>query len=106
ALARRIALEGGTSTEDRAIFALKLCLCRPPHADQVQELVALHKQEFKRYRQDSAAAELLATDPLGPLPIGMDAADIAAWTVVGNVLLNLDGVLSKRYRSPVECKSR
>jgi hypothetical protein len=37
----------------------------------------------------------MATDPLGPLPTGCDAADMAAWTVVSNVLLNLDGVLSK-----------
>jgi hypothetical protein len=34
----------------------------------------------------------MATDPLGPLPTSLDAdvADLAAWTVVANVLLNLD----------------
>ena len=37
----------------------------------------------------------LATDPLGPLPPGMDPAELAAWTTVANVLLNLDGVLTK-----------
>ena len=32
----------------------------------------------------------MATDPLGPLPPEMNAVDMAAWSVVGNVLLNLD----------------
>jgi hypothetical protein len=45
--------------------------------------------------EDATAATKLATDPLGPLPAGMDAAEAAAWTVVANVLLNLDGVLVK-----------
>ena len=38
----------------------------------------------------------LATDPLGPVPAGMDAIDLAAWTVVSNVLLNLDEMFAKR----------
>ena len=35
----------------------------------------------------------LATEPLGKLPPGMDPVDLAAWTVVANVLLNLDAML-------------
>jgi hypothetical protein len=37
----------------------------------------------------------MATDPIGPLPTGMDPAELAAWTTVANVLLNLDGVLTR-----------
>jgi hypothetical protein len=44
---------------------------------------------------NTAAAVQMATEPLGPLPGGAEAADLAAWTVVSNVLLNLDGVLTK-----------
>ena len=51
---------------------------------------------WQRYRADSAAAMPLATDPLGPVPQGMDVAELAAWTVVGNVLLNLDEALARR----------
>jgi hypothetical protein len=47
------------------------------------------------YQSDAAAAAKLATDPLGPLPEGMNSAEAAAWTVVANVLLNLDGVLMR-----------
>ncbi len=35
ALARRIVREGGSNPEDRARYALRLCLCRPPKPEQV-----------------------------------------------------------------------
>jgi hypothetical protein len=35
----------------------------------------------------------LATDPIGPLPPGIEANEMAAWVLVANVLLNLDEFL-------------
>jgi hypothetical protein len=95
ALARRIVRDGGPSVEDRVRYALRLCLCRPPHSDQVAHLVELYQGERARFVKDRQAALALATEPLGPLPTGMEPADLAAWTTVANVLLNLDGVLTK-----------
>jgi hypothetical protein len=37
----------------------------------------------------------MASDPLGPLPEGGNAAELAAWTTVCNVLLNLDEFLTR-----------
>jgi hypothetical protein len=95
ALARRIVREGGSTLEDRARYALHLCLCRPPRLEQVNQLIDLYENEHARYEQSREAAFALATEPLGPLPAGMDPADLASWTTVANVLLNLDGVLTK-----------
>jgi mono/diheme cytochrome c family protein len=95
ALARRIVKEGGSSAEERARFALNLCLCRPPRPDQVRQVLKLFESERAHYSRDAKAATAMATDPLGPLPPGIDAAEAAAWTVVANVLLNLDAVLMK-----------
>jgi mono/diheme cytochrome c family protein len=95
ALARRIVKEGGVTTEERARFGLQLCLCRPPRTEQVQQVMELFQTECEHYRKDTKAALALATEPLGPLPAGMDAAELAAWTVVANVLLNLDAVMMK-----------
>jgi hypothetical protein len=95
ALARRIVREGGGDAAARARYGLYLCLCRPPEAPQVavlQELVSAARAELAA---DEAAAVQLATDPLGPLPEGSDAIELAAWTVAANVLLNLDAVLNK-----------
>ncbi len=95
ALARRIVQEGGRTVAERARFGLRLCLARPPQPEQVQQVITLFESEAQHYRKDDKAALALATDPLGPLPPGMDAGELAAWTVVANVLLNLDGVLTK-----------
>lgn len=95
ALARRIVIEGGASTEERVRFALTLCLSRPPADEQVALLVSLFHSEREHYSKNLSAAVALATEPLGPLPKGMGPTELAAWTTVANVLLNLDGVLTK-----------
>ncbi len=95
ALARRIVNEGGTSVAERAVFALRLCLCRPPSSEQVTQLVTLFEAERTHFATRPEAAQQLATEPLGPLPVGLNATDLAAWTVVANVLLNLDSVMTK-----------
>jgi hypothetical protein len=95
ALARRIVREGGDDTEARIYYGLRLCLGRWPTADQVKALVSLYENELAAYQNDPAAATKLATLPLGKLPDGSDSAEMAAYTVVANVLLNLDAVLTK-----------
>jgi hypothetical protein len=37
----------------------------------------------------------MATEPLGALPEGFDATELAAWTVVANAILNLDEFLMR-----------
>jgi hypothetical protein len=95
ALARRIVREGGPSAEDRVRFALRLCQVRLPEPEQVKRLLSLFETELQHYRQAPQEAVKLATDPLGPLPTGTQADELAAWTVIANVLLNLDAVLTK-----------
>ncbi len=95
ALARRIAAHPG-STCDRAEYGFRVCLTRPPSAREVHRLVSLFEQARQRYAKEPAKASAMATKPLGPAPKGVNVADLAAWTVVGNVLLNLDETLAKR----------
>ena len=90
ALARRIVAKGGTTARSRAAFALRLCLVRPPKPAQVAAVLKLYRGELSHYQQDNAAAKKIAGTATD-----FDAAELAAWTVVGNVLLNLDGVLTR-----------
>jgi len=96
ALARRIVKDGGETTKNRARFALSLCLVRPPSDRQLATVLKLYNSQLAHYRKESAAAKKIAADPLGPLPDGMPPEQLAAWTVVANVLLNLDAVLTRR----------
>jgi hypothetical protein len=95
ALGRRLMSQSVKTVADRVRYGLRLCLARPPADQQVTALVDLYEKELAHYRGDAADATKLATEPLGPLPDGINAAEAAAWTSVANVLLNLDGVLTK-----------
>lgn len=95
ALARRMVSAGKTPAE-RAAFGIRLCLSRPPTSSEVARLVKLYEGALERYTKNPAEAQKMATEPLGPPPAEMNVSELAAWTVVGNVLLNLDEVLMKR----------
>jgi len=96
ALARRILREGGATVESRAAFAFRCCLIRPPTPAEQQRLVTLYQQVRARFATQPDQANRFATDPLGPLPAGVDPVEAAAWTTVANVLLNLDEIFLKR----------
>lgn len=96
ALARRIVGEGGATSRERAAFALRTALVRPPGELQIDQLVALYEDAHAHFERDAEAANSMACDPLGPLPQGANVRELAAWTVVANVVLNLDGLLTRR----------
>lgn len=93
-LARRIAATSGTLS-DKATEGFRQSLTRPPTSEEVAALVSLYNEAKAEYVTAPKEAMKLATDPLGPLPEGADTMDCAAWTVVANVLLNLDELLAK-----------
>ena len=95
ALGRRLMKEGGVTVAERVRWGLGLCLGRPAREEEVRILERHFEAEGTHYRGNVEAAERLAVEPLGPLEEGMDAAEAAAWTSVGNVLLNLDAVLTR-----------
>ena len=77
------------------MFAWSLVTGRPPSAPETNRITRLFEAQLDHYRQHKNAARQMATVPLGALPKEMDAAELAAWTVVASVLLNLDETLSK-----------
>ena len=95
ALARRVVQASADSLE-RVRLAFRLVLARPPSEIEVAKLACLQSDALAVYSQDPAKAAQFATDPLGPLPAGANAAEFASWTAVANVLLNLDETLMKR----------
>ncbi len=76
--------------------AFQLCTSRAASAPEIQSLTDLLAEARAHFASDPAAAKLLATDPLGPLADQSQEIELAAWTSLCNVLLNLDEVLMKR----------
>jgi hypothetical protein len=94
ALARRIVAEGGGEVAERVSYGFRLSVARAPLEREKELLVRLYNENLARYRKDASAARAMAAHG-GALPAGVDAAELAAWTVVANVLLNLDEVITK-----------
>ena len=87
ALARRVVSR--SCAKDSAELAFRLCLARKPTSAELDRLVKLYESELAHYRADMEAAKFMAASKDG------NAAELAAWTVVGNVLLNLDEMITK-----------
>ncbi len=95
ALARKTIATSQESLQDRMTFAFRSVLARKPSTSEIASLTELFTSTLDHYRSEQEAAKQMATVPLGPSPEKIDLAELASWTVVGNVLLNLDESLTK-----------
>ena len=68
---------------------------RAPRAKELAVLLALYRQTLEKYRKETVAARQLTASVAGAPPRELDTAELAAWTVVANVLLNLDETITK-----------
>jgi hypothetical protein len=94
-LARLIATEGETPA-DKVKAGFRRVLLRPPSAAEVKPLVALHDEALAGFTVVPEKAAALIANAETPAPTNVAVADLAAWTAVANVLLNLDETLMKR----------
>jgi hypothetical protein len=105
ALARRMVQEGGDDPASRVTRGFRHVLARMPAPEEVQPLVELYEGQAEHYWNDSKAADAMVVKPAetkatdksskGAKSIPVETADLAAWTVVANVLLNLDEAVTK-----------
>ena len=96
ALARRMVKEAvSAKLEDRLALGLQLALIRPARPNEIAALTKLFDSRRVHYETHPAEAVKFATDPLGPLPAGQTATDLAALTAVANVILNLDEFVTR-----------
>ena len=93
ALARRLVAEGGDTQETKVAYGFRLATGQQPSTVQARVLAGLYVSELSHYRNNPKAARQLANMPLPTQP--NNTATMAAWTVVANVLLNLDQVLTR-----------
>jgi hypothetical protein len=92
ALAKRIIDEGGSSVADRVTYGFRLTVSRRPSQQELDKLVDFYRQRSSEYSKDTDSAYKTIAAKQGPVAEG---AELAAWTMVANVLLNTDEALSK-----------
>ena len=98
ALALKTLSEAGGDDEARVTYAFRRCLTRPPSEPESRELLNLLRAQLGRFESGELDPwELAANDPKQPpaLPDGTTPEQLAAWTAVSRVLLNLDETITK-----------
>jgi hypothetical protein len=91
-------LGAASGDADRATWAFRQCVSRKPTAQETAVLLRLlgeAKSEFTEKPKD--APPFAFADPRNPppLPPGVTASDVAAWSTVTRAILNLDETITK-----------
>jgi len=95
ALAERTLREGGSTSVDRLAYMFRLVTSRAPNANDLAELSSAVNDLSVHYTKEPAAAkQLIATGETKPDP-RWSPSELAVWTMIGNVILNLDEVITK-----------
>lgn len=94
--ARRVMGHSGNDFSAQIAFAFRVCLSRPAEPAETLRLKQLHAQLLVRYAADLELAKQMATSLTGAAPKEIPIPELATWTVICNVLLNLDEALTKR----------
>jgi len=92
ALAKRMMTDAGPDPEKRATYGFRLVIARMPTPEELERLVGYYQTELGRYQKDTKEASAVVKDYSSPL---LEIGQQAAWTMVANVLLNLDETITK-----------
>lgn len=94
-LAQRMLREGGADLTARVRFGYQVVLGRPPAADELTVITQSLERARARYGTDEAAAQkAIGFGDSKPDPT-LDAAELAAYTLTANLLLNLDETVTR-----------
>jgi hypothetical protein len=97
ALALRTLREASNSDQDRAAVAFRLCTGRAPSSAETETILELLRSQGTRIADGWLPAHEVSVGDrsLPDLPLGINPRQLAAWTIVSRVLLNLDETLTK-----------
>ena len=93
ALAERMMSEGGTDFAGRLDFGYQLLLGRKVRPSEVKVLDSIYQEQVKEFRAQPDKAKIFLEVGDSKRNESLDQVEHAAWTVIGNLMLNLDEVL-------------
>ncbi|HZT30248.1 MAG TPA: DUF1553 domain-containing protein [Bryobacteraceae bacterium] len=94
-LAERMMTEGGTSASDRIAWAFRLATAHAPAPEQRRILLESYSHYRDNYQTHPGAAAELLSEGESPRDQKLDTSDLAAYTAVASLILNLDETVTK-----------
>ncbi|HIE96701.1 MAG TPA: DUF1553 domain-containing protein [Planctomycetes bacterium] len=94
-IGQRIMTESGSTDEDRAEFAFRLVTARRPSNAELAVVLKVYRTSLAAYVTNEKAAQKLLAVGDSTADSSLKASQLAAWTMVANMLLNLDETITK-----------
>jgi hypothetical protein len=94
-LAERMMREGGLTPEERITLGFRLVTARMPRSAELFVLLQNFQRHREEYRKTPEAAHRLLKAGEHPLDNRLNADDLAAYTAVAGLILNLDEAITK-----------
>jgi len=94
-LAERMVHEGGRAPADRIARGFRLVTSRRPTADEMRVFQTLYEAQAAVYARNAQAAASLLRVGDSPHDQALNPGELAAWTMIANVMLNLDETVTK-----------
>jgi len=94
-LGARMMKEGGTTPQERLIYGFRLTTARTPTAKEMNVLQRTLQKQLQTFATDKAGADKLLAYGDSPKIMDLDPSEHAAWTMVANLLINLDETITK-----------
>ena len=92
AMAERMWKEGGSTEGERATYGFRLSVARKPAQPELDSILKFYNQQLEHYKQNTTEAYQTLAAKAGSVE---HAPELAAWTMVANVLLNMDETITK-----------
>ena len=94
-LAERTIKEGGETPEARIAYIFEMATARLPKSKEERLLLETFQAHNQELAANPEAAKALITVGESSPDETLDAVEVAAWTMIANLILNLDEVLNK-----------
>lgn len=95
-LAERMLREAPSSPDAKIDLAYRLVLSRPAKPNEAELLRKSFERNVERYKKSPKDADLLLDQGESPLPRRVARTELAAWTNIANLILNLDEAVTKQ----------
>jgi hypothetical protein len=94
-IAERMMRDGGSTPETRIAFLFRLATAHSPATDELTVLSNTFSRQLERYKEDPNAAMKLLAVGESKSDAKLDPPELAAYTAVASMVLNLDEVITK-----------